>query len=148
MRLKDMHLNKREHSIFAVICGSFRKHLGEIVHIKKILEDKGIKVLSPQGAIAKNPDEEFILLDSDPIDNPKLLQDSVFAKIRCSTFIVIANIDGYIGKAALLEIGYAVAHGISVYTIEPMLDPNVSPYCKVISDIFPDFELYNHLQQR
>ena len=60
---------------------------------------------------------------------------------------MIANIDGYIGKAALMEIGYAIAHGISVYTIEPVEDPNVSPYCRAVSDIFPDFELYSQIQQ-
>lgn len=140
-----MHLNKDESSIYTVICGSFRKHLSEIALIKKLLEDKGIKVLSPRGIIAKNPDDEFIILESDPINNPKLLQDSVFAKIRCSTFIVIANIDGYIGKAALMEMGYAIAQGIDIYTIEPVDDPNLAPYCKVISDIFPEVSLYNSM---
>ena len=124
--------------INTVICGSFRKHLPEIVLLKKLLEEKSIGVLSPGGSSAINPSEEFILLDSDPIDNPKLLQDSVFAKIRRSTFIIIANIDGYLGKAALMEIGYAIAQGIDVYTIEPINDPNLRSYCQLISHVFPD----------
>lgn len=120
-----------------VICGSLRKHLTEIAFIKKLPEEMGIGVLSPRGVVAKNPDEEFILLDSDPIDGPKLLQDSVFAKIRRSTFIVIANIEGYLGNAAIMEIGHATAYGIDIYTTEPVEDPNLIPYCRPISDIFP-----------
>lgn len=136
-----MFAEKSDHSIFAVICGSFRKHLAEIAQIKHFIEGKGIKILSPQGIVAKNPDEEFILLDSDPINNTKLLQDSVFAKIRCSTFIVIANIEGYIGKAALMEMGYAIAHGINICTVEPIEDPNLAPYCKTLAEVFPEFDL-------
>lgn len=143
--LSDHQKSEQEHSIYTVICGSFRKHLGEIASIKALLEQKGIRVLSPAGAVAQNPDEEFIILDSDPIQVPKLLQDSVFAKIRRSTFVVIANIDGYLGKAALMEIGYSIANGIDVYTIEPVSDPNLMPYCRTLSDIFPDLILERKL---
>jgi len=141
-----MQLGNKEYSIFTVICGSFRKHLSEIAFIKKMLEENEVKVLSPGGVIAKNPDEEFIILDSDPISHPKILQDSVFAKIRCSTFVVIANIDHYIGKAALMEMGYAIAQGIDIYTIEPVDDPNLAPYCKVISEVFPEINMKSFSQ--
>lgn len=139
------HGREQEHSIYTVICGSFRKHLGEIASLKTLLEQRGIRVLSPAGAVAQNPDEEFIILDSDPIQVPKLLQDSVFAKIRRSTFVVIANIDGYLGKAALMEIGYSIANGIDVYTVEPVNDPNLMPYCRTLSDIFPDLIIERNL---
>jgi nucleoside 2-deoxyribosyltransferase len=135
-------------ALFTIISGSFRKHLHQIVLLKQILESKKIVVLSPEGHAAVNPSEEFIILDSDPVDNPKLLQDSVFAKIRRSTFIVVANIDGYLGKAAILEIGYAIALGITVYTLEQVEDPNLQPYCRPLAEVFPDipqqFEQIQH----
>lgn len=124
-------------SIETVISGSFRKHLREIVMLKHMLEEYGVTILSPVGNFATNPSEEFIYLDSDPIEHPEVLQSSVFAKIRRSTFLVVANIDGYMGKATILEIGYAIALGIRVYCVAPVKDPNIAPYCTLITEVFP-----------
>lgn len=124
-------------SIFTVISGSYKKHLKEISLLKDFLERNNIAVLSPQGRNAVNPHDEFIILDSDVIDNPRILQDSVFAKIRRSTFLIVANINEYIGKAAVMEIGYAIALGIPIYTIEPVNDPNLRPYCMPLETVFP-----------
>ena len=124
-----------------VIGGSFRKHLKQIVSLKKALENRKVNVLSPAGHSAINPDEEFIVLDSDPVLDPKMLQDSVFAKIRRSTFFVVANVNGYLGKAAILEMGYAIATGITIFTLEPIEDPNLKPYCRLLKEVFPDIEL-------
>ncbi len=131
-------MNNISNCIKTVISGSFRKHLAQIITLKNALEKNQITVLSPHGDIAVNPSEEFIILDSDPVTHPKLLQDSVFAKMRGSTFLVVANCGGYLGKAAIMEIGYAIAIGITIYCLEPVEDPNLSPYCRPLSEIFPD----------
>lgn len=130
--------HKNENTIETVISGSFRKHLSHIVKLKHLLEEEGIRVLSPHGHLPINPKEEFIFLDSDPIQNPELLQSSVFAKIRRSTFLTVANVDGYLGNAAILEIGYAIASGIKIYCLKQVEDPNISPYCTLISEAFPN----------
>lgn len=127
-------------SIATVISGSFRKHLFLIAKLKNELELNYISVLSPVGDVAINPDDEFIILNSDPISHPRLLQDSVFAKIRRSTFLTVANVNGYLGKATILEMGYAIALGISIYTIEAVEDPNLAPYCRLLHDVFPDLD--------
>lgn len=128
-------------TLYTVISGSYRKHLRQIMQLKQKLWQHHVAVLSPSGNAAVNPDEEFVILDSDPVTNPKLLQDSVFTKIRRSTFLVVANIEGYLGRAAVLEIGYAIALGISVYTLEPVDDPNLKPYCRPLAEIFPDIDI-------
>jgi nucleoside 2-deoxyribosyltransferase len=121
----------------SVIIGSFRKHLPEIINIKKQLEKFGVSVLSPIDENVVNPNDEFILFKSDLITDPKLLQDGVFAKIKHSTFVVVANIDGYIGRAGTMEIGYAIANGITIYTLELVNDVHIAPYCRLLSEIFP-----------
>lgn len=130
-------LSNSKTAINTVISGSFRKHLPQIVSLKSALEKRGIGVLSPQGNRSLNPEDEFVILDSDPIDHPELLQSSVFAKIRCSTFLVVANFNGYLGNAAILEIGYAIAIGIRIFTVEPVQDPNIAPYCTLLENVFP-----------
>jgi nucleoside 2-deoxyribosyltransferase len=127
-----------------VISGSFRKHLQEISLLKKGLEESGVTVLSPSGNIAINPDEEFIILESDPVELPELLQASIFSRIRKSTFLVVANVNGYLGRAATLEIGYAIATGIKIYSIEEIDDPNIAPFCTLLSNVFPNINLKNH----
>lgn len=125
----------------AVIIGSFRKHLPEILSIKLQLESLGISVLSPIDDDVVNPDDEFIVFKTDKTSDPKLLQDGVFEKIKRSNFIVLANIGGYIGRAGTLEIGYAIAHNIDIYTFEPTRDVHISPYCQLLNKIFPQLHL-------
>lgn len=131
-------MHRSNKGLSTVISGSYRKHLNIIVQLKQWLEEEGINVLSPSGDIAMNPDEDFVILDTDPIDHPELLQSSVFAKIRCSTFLVVANPEGYLGNAAILEIGYAIATGIKIFSLEPIDDPNIAPYCSLLSSVFPN----------
>lgn len=109
--------------------------------LKRLFERKGITVLSPIGDGAINPGEEFVLLDADPIHDHRALQDSVFAKIRRSTFLTSFNQEGYLGKAALLEYGYAISLGIQILTLEPVDDPNIQPYTRLLSDVIGPFEL-------
>ena len=132
-------------TLCTVISGSFRKHLKHIMILKKELETCGIFVFSPSGTSAVNPNEEFVVLDSDPVSNPKILQDSVFAKMRRSTFLILANVGGYIGAAAILEMGYAIAYGIDIYALEEVIDPNLKPYCTPLKLAFPDV-YYSYLE--
>jgi len=121
-----------------VISGSYRRHLQHLYSLKYQLEQAGILVLSPIGSFALNPNEEFIFLDADPVHDQRLLQDSIFGKIRYSSFLVLANFEGYIGNAALMEIGYAIAFGLQILTVETVTDPNISSYTRLLYDVFPN----------
>ncbi len=138
-----MTSDKSNSTLTTVISGSFRKHLNKIALLKAALEKLEVYVLSPENCQSINPGEEFTILDTDPVSSPELLQSSVFAKMRKSTFLVIANFDSYIGKAAALEIGYAIAIGINIYAIEEVKDPNIAPFCEPIYSVFPELEQVN-----
>lgn len=120
-----------------VISGSYRKHLTELLALRTELERRGVEVLAPVCGEAVNPGEEFVILKNDPISDPRTLQDSIFAKMRQASFHVMLNKDGYIGRAATLELGYAVAIGLQILTVEPVEDPNIAPYTRLYSDVFP-----------
>jgi hypothetical protein len=130
-------------TVNTVISGSYRKHFREMVELKGFLEKERIQVLAPVSTGVVNPGEEFILLDDDPIHDPRTLQDSILAKIRASSFLVLANVDGYIGKAATFEMGYAVSQRIQILTIAPVEDPNLAGYCRPIEQVFPNWGLSN-----
>jgi len=127
-------------NICAVISGSYRKHLKELYNVKCFLQNCGINVLSPVGNRAINGEEEFVLLDADRITDHKTLQDSIFAKLRISTFQVVVNQDGYLGPTTILEMGYSISLGIQILTLEPVMDPNINPYCRSFFSIFPQYQ--------
>jgi len=135
-------------NIATVISGSYRRHLADMYALKRLLERKGIHVLSPIGDGAINPGEEFVILDADPIQDHRTLQDSVFAKIRRSSFLVGFNRGGYLGRAALLEFGYAISVGIPILTLERVDDPNIFPYTRLLSDVLGPFEIQDAIRHR
>lgn len=131
-------------SLRTVISGSYRRHLKKLYVLKQRLEEMDIVVLSPVGSFALNPTEEFVLLDADPVHDRRILQDSVFGKIRNSSFLVLANFDGYIGNAALLEVGYALSFGLQILTVEEVHDPNIGVYTRLLEDVFPNFKFMEY----
>lgn len=128
-------------AIRTVISGSYRRHLHQLYELKQQLEKIGVTVLSPVGSFALNPNEEFVFLDADPTHDKRLLQDVVFGKIRTSAFLVLANFDGYIGRAAVMEVGYALSFGLQILTVEPVDDPNINIYTRKLYDVFPELKL-------
>jgi nucleoside 2-deoxyribosyltransferase len=134
-------------TVNTVISGSYRKHFREMIALKRFLEGEQINVLAPVSSGIINPGEEFILLNEDPINDPRTLQDSILAKIRASSFLVLANVDGYIGKAASFEMGYAVSQGIQILTITSVEDPNLAGYCRRIEEVFPRWREFVHMDE-
>ena len=124
-------------SVNTVISGSYRKHFKQMLNLKQFLEEQRIHVLAPVSAGVMNPADEFVILNEDPVHDPRTLQDSVLTKIRASSFLILANVDGYIGKAATFEMGFAASLGIQILCIEPVSDPNLSGYCRPIKAVFP-----------
>ncbi len=129
-------------SVNTLISGSYRKHFKQMLELKQFLKRQRIHVLAPVSEGVINPGEEFILLDEDPIHDPRTLQDTILAKIRSCSFLVLANVDGYIGRASVFEMGYAVSQGIQILTLEPVADPNLAGYCRPLAEVFPDWR--NH----
>jgi hypothetical protein len=128
----------RRGRLATVISGSYRRHLRQLYELRSRLESTGILVLSPVGTSAMNEGQEFVYLDADPVSDHRLLQDSVFAKLRLSSFQVLGNFGGYLGSAAAMEVGYAISLGLQVLTVEPVRDPNIAPYSRLLHEALPN----------
>lgn len=116
-----------------VIIGSYGKHFSQILELRDHLINQETEVLVPTGSKVINPGSDFLMLETDPEDaDPKSIQDSVFEKIKEADYIVLANVDGYIGRTAAFEMGYAIALGLPIYTLEPVTDPNIAGYCSLL----------------
>ncbi len=44
------------------------------------------------------------------------------------------------GNAALMEVGYALSFGLQILSVEPVQDPNIRLYTRLIYDVFQDLE--------
>lgn len=130
-------MSTNSNALQTIISGSYRKHFDEMLALKRALVTESVLVTAPVSDIVVNVGEEFALLDEDPIEDPRALQDSIFAMIRRSSFLVLANVHGYLGTAATMEVGYAIAQGLQILTLEPMNDPNIAGYTRTLSEVFP-----------
>ncbi|ROS50231.1 hypothetical protein [Frigoribacterium sp. PhB24] len=134
-------MNANNQALQTIISGSYRKHFNEMIALKRSLIAENVAVTAPVSDIVTNVGQEFALLDEDPIEDPRALQDSIFAMIRRSSFLVLANVDGYLGTAASMEVGYAIAQGLQILTLEPMTDPNIAGYSRTLDEVFPQIGL-------
>ncbi len=108
----------RQEFRYVTLSGSFRKHLDYILKIKKQLERKGTKVLSPRFTKPKNPGEEFVVFSGEENLSPLELERYHLNSIENSDALIVCDPEGYVGASALLEIGYAHSLGKRIIFIE------------------------------
>ena len=100
------------------ISGSFRKHLNDILKIKKELETQGTKVLSPRFTEPKNPGEKFVVFAGEENMTPLELENHHLKSIARSDALIVCDPDGYVGSSALIEIGFANSMGKRIIFLE------------------------------
>lgn len=91
------------------ISGSFRKHLKQILELKKFFLKQGVKVLSLRFTDPKNPGDEFVIFTGEENLTPLELERYHLKSISRSDALIVCDPEGYVGASALVEIGYAQA---------------------------------------
>jgi|SRR5579872_4827811 len=118
----------------ATVSGSFTRHLHEIQAAVTQLKQRGIRVLSPENPTIVGAVDGFLFVESDRHRSVKLVQDRHLASIRESDFLWLEAPDGYVGSSAALEVGFAIASGIPVFSISLPTDLTMRQYvCRVSS---------------
>ncbi len=105
-------------SLTCTISGSFRRFLPQISAKMKECAEQGVVVLSPRSSEATREDAGFIFLRGERGD-PKGIESSHLQAIRKSDFLYVVNPGGYIGPSATMEIGYALALSVPIFSLEP-----------------------------
>lgn len=100
------------------ISGSFRKHLQEILEVKRYLEANRIHIVSPRFEEPKNPGEEFVVFAGEEGMSPLELERYHLEAIQRSDALIVCNPKGYVGASAMIEIGYANALNKRIIFIE------------------------------
>lgn len=105
------------------IIGSFRKYYTEVKEIIDLLENIGILVLSPKKSNVINPDEEFVLFETDHKNHtPVEIQLIALHRILRFDFVYVFSPNGYIGRTTSYEIGRVVERKLPLYFSESPKD--------------------------
>lgn len=123
-----------DRSLRCVVSGSFKfkpeidRTIEEFTDYRAIVlaPEKGW-VLVPLQKILSLKDTTFRPLPSEKHMTPKQVESQFLHALGLADFVYIENPGGYVGEVVSLEIGFAIALGIPIYSREPIninLDPD------------------------
>jgi nucleoside 2-deoxyribosyltransferase len=112
----------------ATVSGSFRRAMTAVQEAVYVLTDRGVTVLSPADPRVVDHFGDFLFVASDRVHTLRLVQSRHLAAIEASDFLWLVAPDGYVGLSAAMEIGFAVAHGIPVYSVDIPMDLTLRQY--------------------
>ena len=110
------------------VSGSFNRHLGRIQDAVDALTRHGACVLSPADPRPVERFGPFLFVASDLRRCIKGTQDKHLQAISRSSFVWLECPDGYVGSSAALEIGYAAAREVPVFSACPPKDLTLRQY--------------------
>jgi hypothetical protein len=117
------------------VSGSFHRHMHEIGAAVEELAALSIRVLSPSDPRIVAAQGEFLFVASDPVRSVRLVQDRHLEAIRASSFLWLVCPDGYVGQSASMEIGFAAAIGMPIYSTHAPSDLTLRQYVKIVPSL-------------
>jgi hypothetical protein len=119
--------------IKVTVSGSFRRHLHAIGSAVQELMDLRVSVLSPADPRVVGATGEFLFVASDRIRSVRLVQDRHMESIRASDFLWLVAPDGYVGQSASMEIGFAVANSVPIFSRTEPTDMTLRQYVRRVA---------------
>jgi hypothetical protein len=105
-------------NVQVTVSGSFRRAMAAVQDVVEEIVDAGAFVLSPADPRIVDQFGDFVFVASDRIRHIRSVQGRHLAAIAASDFLWLVAPDGYVGQSAAMEIGYAAACEIPVYSDE------------------------------
>jgi hypothetical protein len=94
-----------------------------------------VRVLSPADPRIVAAQGEFLFVASDPVRSVRLVQDRHLDAIRASSFLWLVCPDGYVGQSASMELGFAAAISMPIYSTRAPRDLTLRQYVKVVPSL-------------
>jgi hypothetical protein len=132
--LRTRHSAPRR-DLAVTVSGSFHRHMHEIGKAVEELACLSIRVLSPADPRIVAAQGEFLFVASDPVRSVRLVQDRHLECIRASSFLWLECSDGYVGQSASMELGFAAAIGIPIYSTHMPSDLTLRQYVKIVPSL-------------
>jgi hypothetical protein len=126
MRVTNQRVS--EQYLSAAVSGSFHRHMELITAAVQELMSLSIHVLSPADPRVVAQQGEFLFVASDRVRSVRLVQDRHLESIRAADFLWLVCPDGYVGQSAAMEVGFAAAAGVPIYSRQAPGDLTLREY--------------------
>jgi NTP pyrophosphatase (non-canonical NTP hydrolase) len=121
------------HQFDVVLCGTFRKDPEGLKRTFEQLRDLGCRILSPGNVEIVSEADGFVFMRGEEMETPERLELKHLDAIQHARFIWLHAPEGYVGPTAALEIGFARASGIPVFSSEMPKDVVFQKFVRIVA---------------
>lgn len=114
-----------------VVSGSFRKYYRAILRTIRNFEESAWTVLSPARSRITNPDQDFVVLESDGNRSHLDIELHHLNAISQANALYVVDPNGYIGSSTALEIGWALQAKVPVFLQSKPSDTIFAELCQI-----------------
>jgi NTP pyrophosphatase (non-canonical NTP hydrolase)/nucleoside 2-deoxyribosyltransferase len=114
-------MQTRMTSVRITVSGSFRRHWKAVKEAINNFKALGAEVVSPQSTEQERNVDEFVYLKGEE-GPPEDIERRHLTSISCSDALYVVSPDGYLGPSTALEIGYALALKVPVWSSSRLRD--------------------------
>ena len=115
-----------------VLSGSFRRDVEGLRLVHQELQDLGCVVLSPRHVQPATEVDGFVFMKGEETETPNRIELRHLEAIEKAAFMWLHAPEGYVGLSASLEVGFAHAQGVPVFSRDPVQDPTLSCFVKQV----------------
>lgn len=119
----------------ATVSGSFHRFLPDVESAVHELAARGVRVLSPASPKVVDHIGEFLFVASDRVRSIRLVQDRHLDSIEASDFLWLVCPGGYVGQSASMELGFAVANNVPVFSTDVPSDLTLRQYVQKVDSL-------------
>jgi NTP pyrophosphatase (non-canonical NTP hydrolase) len=116
-----------------VICGTFRKDQIGLRSAYEHLGDLGFKILSPTSVQIASEADGFVYMEGESRYDPQDIEIHHLEAIQRASFVWLHAPEGYVGTSGSLEVGFAHALGVPVYSQAVPADPILRSFVTLVS---------------
>ena len=127
-----------------VLCGTYRKDPDLLRRTFEHLKDSGFSILSPSNPFIETEDHGFVYMRDESTRTPDQIENKHLDAIQHADFVWFFAPDGYVGPTGALEVGFARASGIPVYTDTVLKDITIKNFVEVVDSPLTVYEAFKH----
>ena len=116
-----------------VLSGTYRKDTEGLLRDYEELQDLGCRILSPTSARVVSEKDGFVFMKGESGQLPENIELQHLKAIQEAQFVWLHAPDGYVGLSAALEVGFAHAIGIPVYSRVVVADPLLATFVEHVA---------------
>jgi len=115
-----------------VLCGTYRKDPDGLRKTFNLLRDSGFSILSPSNAFIETEKDGFVYMRHESTQTPNQIEGRHLDAILKAEFVWLFAPGGYVGPTGALEVGFAHANGIPVYSDTHLSDTTIREFVEVV----------------